>query len=286
MKLSRLIMIATLAVLLLPEAALIHAQEPEDPVSAQTKSNAAKTDVQTTTQSATPDATPVPVPPDPATIAVQRLMAWQRAEADLALADLSESDASPKSLIAKSLAKAADRDYDGSLSLLQQAAVADSSAPAAPYYSGEVFLMKRDMGQANAAWRVAQERAGALMAQNADDANALYYLGAAEVRLRQFDVARTHLEQAKVAGFDPLLVSYQVALSFAFQQQWPQAKEALDAVLLLDQRFAHAYYYRALVWDKLKRKDQFFIDLDQFVKLAPTALEANRARALLATSKR
>ena len=65
------------------------------------------------------------------------------------------------------------------------------------------------------------------------------------------------------------------------QENWKAAKSSFDAVHELDPRFAHLYFYRALAWDKLGRKDQAINDLDQFVRLAPNSNEAKTARAIL-----
>ncbi len=287
MKLFRLVLLATLVVYLLPAATPLYAQEPESPAMGKTKTSMSQSGTQqTTAQSTTPDVIPETAPPDPALIALHQLVAWQRTEAETTLSTVPETEGSSQLLLARGMAKAVNGDFDGSLALLQQAQTANPIDPAAPYYRGEVFLMKRDAGQATASWRLAEEKAGSLVSQNPTDATANYYLGAAEIRIGQFDLARNHMAQALESGFSPLLVNYQVGLSYAFQRQWTQAKESFDAVLEQDERFAHAYYYRAIAWDKLKHKGQMLVDFDRFVKLAPTAPESSHARALLAASKR
>jgi regulator of sirC expression with transglutaminase-like and TPR domain len=72
----------------------------------------------------------------------------------------------------------------------------------------------------------------------------------------------------------------------AFQQKWADAVTLLSQSLEKETGTALAYYYRALAHEKLGRKDLMIIDLDRFVKVAPTAPEADRARALLAAAKR
>jgi hypothetical protein len=46
------------------------------------------------------------------------------------------------------------------------------------------------------------------------------------------------------------------------------------------------YYWRGMAWDKIGRKDNMLIDLDQFVKLAPNAPNAGKAQALLSAGRR
>lgn len=285
MRISRTVSVALLVLAMLANAPAVFAQE-EEPVLPGAQQTTSQVATQTAPAQTTEPPTPPAAPPNPAELALGKLLAWQRAEAETILVTIPETSRSLEISLARAMAKALDRDYEESLALLQQADLRASSDPAAPYYKGEILFMKRDNKGAAASWRMASQRATALVSENPKNASALYFLGASEVRMRKFESARLHLTEAKSAGYDPLLVSYQVGLSYAFQQKWTEAKEAFDGVLSQDQRFAHAYYYRALVWEKLKRKDQMFVDLDQFVKLAPTAPEADRAKALLATSKR
>jgi regulator of sirC expression with transglutaminase-like and TPR domain len=82
------------------------------------------------------------------------------------------------------------------------------------------------------------------------------------------------------------MCKYQIGLSHAFSGSWEAARNVLGEVVELDPSFAHAYFYRGLSWDKLKRKDNMLVDLDRFVKLADNAPEASTARALLAAARR
>jgi tetratricopeptide (TPR) repeat protein len=115
-----------------------------------------------------------------------------------------------------------------------------------------------------------------------DDARANFYLGATQVRLKEYAPARTALAKAKEKGFSAAMVDYQVGLSFALEHKWQEAKTALDQSIAANSGFAPAYFYRARVWKELKRTDEMMLDLDRFLKLAPTALEAPIAKSLLA----
>jgi tetratricopeptide (TPR) repeat protein len=79
---------------------------------------------------------------------------------------------------------------------------------------------------------------------------------------------------------------YQMGSTRAFQQAWADAVALLSQAVEKDSGKALAYYYRGLAQEKLGRKDLMILDLDRFVKLAPTAPEAERARALLAAASR
>jgi hypothetical protein len=46
------------------------------------------------------------------------------------------------------------------------------------------------------------------------------------------------------------------------------------------------YFWRAMVWDKLGRKDNMLIDLDMYVRLAPNGPDVGTAQALLASAAR
>jgi len=65
------------------------------------------------------------------------------------------------------------------------------------------------------------------------------------------------------------------------KKDFEKAVDAFDRVEQTDRRFAHLYFYRALAWNQLGKKDKMLIDMDQFLKLAPNAPEADQARAFL-----
>jgi tetratricopeptide (TPR) repeat protein len=243
---------------------------------------------------------PPPPPPDPAVTALKMLSGWQRGDAERILDEMPTEEQpnpdfqmTPEITMVQGLHKALEQKYEDSLSLLNRVDATSKANPAPAYFRGEVYLMQRDMKKAQAEWNQALQRATELTTVDPKaedpppvDPVAMYYRGATEVRLRQFKAAREHLVEALEAGAVPAAVQYQIGLSYSFEQKWKEAQNAFDAAIEADGLFAMAYYYRALVWDKLKRKDKMFVDLDQFVKLAPDAPEADRAKAVLATAKR
>jgi tetratricopeptide (TPR) repeat protein len=177
--------------------------------------------------------------------------------------------------------EAQDGKLDQAVKTLDAAAKADPADPAPEFYRGLALYWKKDSSGSAAAWKSANTRA-----KQGKGARALFYLGASQVYLKQYGPARTSLDKARASGFDAASVDYYVGLSYAFEQNWEKAKESFDKVLTRDERFAYAYFYRGMVWEKLGRKDNMLVDMDQFVKLAPSAPDAGKAKALLAAASR
>ena len=171
------------------------------------------------------------------------------------------------------------------LAILDKQSKKDPGDPVSEFYRGEVLKWVGESDKARAAWQNALNRAKAQVAKNSRDARAQFYLGASLVRQKKAVEARKALKKAAKYGFDKPMVDFQIGLTFLIQKNWEAAKKSFDSVHELDPRYAHLYFYRGLAWDKLGRKDNFLIDLDQFVKLAPNSPEAKTAKALLATRK-
>jgi tetratricopeptide (TPR) repeat protein len=168
------------------------------------------------------------------------------------------------------------------LEILEAAAKADPADPVVEYYRGIALAWVDRENDAKKAWQNAEARARAIISDSPKDATAQYYLGAALVRQnKQANNARKALKKASQHGFDQVMVDFQTGLSYLLQQKWGPARKAFDEVHEFDPRFSHLYYYRGIAWDKLGEKDKLINDFDQFVKLAPNAPEASRARAVL-----
>ena len=144
-----------------------------------------------------------------------------------------------------------------------------------------LYQFRKDLSGATAAWQEAASRAGAAMGKDAKDARSAFYAGAARIRLKRFDEARSALDVAAANGWDGAMVDYQRGLSFAFEKQWSNAVARLTDTLNTDPGYAHAWYYRALCREKLKQTSQMLTDLQQFLELAPDAPEAETARDIL-----
>ena len=156
----------------------------------------------------------------------------------------------------------------------------------AAYFYGEILNQQKKRQEANAAWQVAAKSAAAAVKADPTDATAQFYLGAALVRAKRFEEARAALRLAVRGGFDEPMVNHQIGLSYMFAKKWKEAKDAFDLGLSVDPRYAPMYFYRAMAWDELGRKDNMLIDMDQYVKLAPNAPDAGFAKSVLKSSGR
>ena len=154
------------------------------------------------------------------------------------------------------------------------------TAPA-NYWRGELLYQQNKRGDAKAAWKAASQNAAEAVTKDPDNATAQFYLGASLVRERKFGAARSALLLAERGGFDPAMVQHQIGLSHLFAEEWQSARKAFDRALETNPQFAPSYFWRGMARDKLGKKAKLVNDLDQFVKLAPNAPEAGRARAVL-----
>jgi tetratricopeptide (TPR) repeat protein len=171
------------------------------------------------------------------------------------------------------------------LAILDRQAKKDPLDPVSEFYRGEVLKWVGESDKAKTAWQNAKDRAQAQVSKSPRDARAQFYLGSSLVRLKNANAARKALKKAAKFGFNEAMVDFQIGLTFLIEENWEAAKNSFNAVHELDPRYAHLYYYRGLAWDKLGRKDNALIDLDQFVKLAPNSPEAKTANALLAARR-
>ena len=219
--------------------------------------------------------------------AIASLAGWKTKPAENLLAsNQKELGTTPEYLAALGLLRATEGKGDEAVRLLEDAMKANPSDYVAPFYLGEVHYWRQASNEATKAWRTARDRAKAQVDAAGTNARAQYYLGSAQVRLKQFGPARSALEAAGEHGYDPILVDYQTGLSFALQERWQDAIKALDAVAEKDPKFAPLYFYRGLSWGQLDRTDKMLVDMDQFVKLAPKAPEAAVAKTYLAAAQR
>ncbi len=240
-------------------------------------------------QEAAPPA-PTPVPPTPAEVArgaARKLDAFQTKEARAALepiASRAASDADVAVALGRLLEQ--ERKYDESAVVLRKAAAAAPADARIPLQLGETLLRARKMADADASFKKAAELAGKAVAAKPTDAGALLAQGTALSRLRRYDEAMAALGKAREIDGGSAETLYQMGSTRAFQQKWSEAVDLLTQTLAKDPGMALAYYYRGLAQEKLGRKDQMVLDLDRFVKAAPSAPEAERARALLSAASR
>ncbi|HOC44400.1 MAG TPA: hypothetical protein PKJ99_15395 [Thermoanaerobaculales bacterium] len=240
-----------------------------------------------------PPPTPTPPPPPPLTKAeriadraVSLLVSWKlKAAENLLAANEQELGQTPEYRTALGYLRATAGKWDQATQLLRGAATAKPADPHAQYLLGETMGWRQKPADADAAWKAARSKALALIAAGPVNARTHYCLGAARVRLKELNLARTALEEARAGGFDPALVDYQLGLSYTLEERWQDAIGWFDKVVARDPKFAHAFFYRGLAQGKLDHKDKMLVDLDAFVKLAPTAPEAGIAKATLAAAR-
>lgn len=174
-----------------------------------------------------------------------------------------------------------EKKYGESAARLRKATELSPSDPAAFVYLGETLLRDRKGGEADAAFRKAEELGRAQGGKDGD-----YFRGVALQRLRRFDEAVEALERARGADSGNALIPFQIGVTRVFQEQWQPAVDQLNRSIEMDSGLAYAYFYRGLAAEKLGRKDLLVNDMERFLALAPTAPEAERARAVLRAAQR
>jgi tetratricopeptide (TPR) repeat protein len=279
----------SVAILILMVAPIATAQEPKQkPAARKATAAAAASAVPTATPEPTPTATPVPSARSVADAAIAELAAWQNQAARTILEQAKPSfGGTPEFQTAWALleiqegASGNPEMVSRGAAVLAKSTTAAAGDPAALFYQGEMQYQQKKNSEAAAAWQAASKRASELVAANPLNATAQFYLGAALVRLKSFEPAMKALQLAEAGGFDPAMVSHQMGNAYLFQQRWQEAKDAFDRGLAADPRYAPMYFWRAMAWEKLGRKDNLLLDLDQYLKLAPNGPEAAKARTLL-----
>ena len=177
--------------------------------------------------------------------------------------------------------QALEGDYDAAVQTLQKAARDAPSDPVPEYLRGEVLRVRGKYADGNPAWKQARTRAQELLREQPENPRAAYWLAASQIRLEQYDAALKNLDRAADNGYPAEMVEFQRGLAYLMKKDFEKAVSAFDRVAEIDNRFAHLYFYRALAWNQLGKKDKMLIDMDQFVKLAPSSPEADQARAFL-----
>lgn len=237
-----------------------------------------------------PAPTAVPAPPTPAEAArtaERNLDSWRTTDARTALTPVSaQAGANVEVAIALGRLLEQEKKYAESAQVLQKAVALAPADPRPSHWLGETLLRARKTSEADAAFRKAAELATKAAEARPTDAAAFLAKGAALSRLRRYEEAMTALAKARELDGGSAATLYQMGSTRAFQQKWAEAVDLLTQTLAKDPGVALAYYYRGLAQEKLGRKDQMVLDLDRFVKVAASAPEAERAKALLAAASR
>lgn len=241
-------------------------------------------------QTPAPTAAPAPAPPTPIEVArgaERKLDSWMTADARTVLTPVAAQAGSNVDVaIALGRLLEQEKKYAESAEVLQKAAALAPADPRPSHWLGETLLRARKTSEADAAFRKAVELATKAAEERPTDAAAFLAKGSALSRLRRYDEAMAALGKARELDGGSAATLYQMGSTRAFQQKWGEAVDLLTQTLAKDPGMALAYYYRGLAQEKLGRKDQMVLDLDRFVKVASSAPEADRARALLAAASR
>ena len=166
-----------------------------------------------------------------------------------------------------------------------EAAPADARVP---LWLGETLLRARKTADADASFRKAAELAaqGARRAGPTTPARFLVQ-GSALSRLRRYDEAMVALGKARDLDGGRAGDALPDGLDARLPAEVDRRRDAPDPDRSRRTRgWRSPTTTAALSQEKLGRKDLMIVDLDRFVKVAPTAPEADRARALLAAAAR
>lgn len=217
----------------------------------------------------------------------RRLVEYQTKEARAALQPLT-ARADTDGAVAVTLGRILEQEkkYDEAAKTLARAAELLPGDPAPQVYLGETYVHAKRFGEAEKAFGTAAQLAQVAVDKDERNAAAWYYLGVAQLRIKQYDKALASLSKAKNAGFESALVLFQQGATRLGQGNWKEAVDLLTRAINENSGLAYAYYYRGLAQDKLGKKDQLVIDMDRFLKLAPLAPEAEKAQAIVKAAKR
>jgi len=183
--------------------------------------------------------------------------------------------------VAWALMLAQERQLDKAATKLNSITRKSSQDPSAPYFLGEILSWQKKRTPATKAWKQARDRAETLVENDAKNGWGWYWRGASQIRLGEYSQAEQYLKKALKNGADRAMTQFQIGLALMYQERWDEARKAFDTCLKADSGFAHAYYYRGRVWQKLKKTEKMLLDMDRFLKLAPDTREANAARSIL-----
>lgn len=226
-----------------------------------------------------PPAKPDPAPPAGIDAVGEKLWHYQTDSARDSLSSvMDQADSNPFVATAYGRVLEQQKSYGDAEARLRKAAALAPADPAPLVYLGEVLLRQRRDADASGAFRQAADAARAK-----GGADAAYYLGIAQQRLKQYDDAVATFAGARAP--QPALIPYQIGVTRAFQENWAAAADQLTQAISMDSGLAMAYYYRALAQDKLGHKDLLVNDMNRFLALAPKAPEADRAQAVLRAVK-
>lgn len=209
-----------------------------------------------------------------------RLESWNTAAAREAFDKLPNKDGYDAKLAAGRLL-AQEQKFEAAIQRLREAADLKPTDPLPLIHLGETYALAKNAEGFNQSYAAAAARAKAVLATKPDNVPALYALGLAQQKQRQYQESKQTLEKVRqLAPGDPMVL-YQLGVTEAFLQNWQASVDRLTQSIERNPEFAYAYYYRGMAAEKIKRKDLLLNDLERFLARAPNAPDAPRARRLL-----
>ena len=177
-----------------------------------------------------------------------------------------------------------EKDYSAAAEKLA-AASKELEDPAVLVDLGDAYSYARNQGKAQSSYQEASSAAESALAEDPTDSDALFALGVAQQRLKQYDPALVNLEKAREADPRNEKIAFELGLTQMLKGNNQAGFDQLSAAIDLNSGYAYAYYYRALAAEKIDRKDITVNDMDRFLRLAPEAPEAEKARRILQAAR-
>ena len=172
-----------------------------------------------------------------------------------------------------------EKDYDGAATKLE-AASKTSKDPMVLVSHGDAYAYAKNKGKADSAYRKAADQAQKALDKKSNNKSAQLALGTAQQRLKQYDDAVASLTKAQGMDSSNPRVPFELGMTQLLKGDNQAAFDQLSRAIDLYSGYAYAYDYRALAASKIERKDVAIEDLEWFLRLAPDAPEAPKAKRL------
>lgn len=106
-------------------------------------------------------------------------------------------------------------------------------------------------------------------------------IGREQIGLKQFDEAWRSLESARIEDSSSSEIYLYRGVYYLDQKKYQEATRELEKAINLDSKNAYAYYYTGIAYSESGHPDKMIGPLQSFLKLAPDAAEAAKARSMI-----
>lgn len=214
----------------------------------------------------------------------RQLDAWATPRAKETVAPLAEPAANTAEVqVVRGRILEQEAKYDEALQTFQRAADLEPKSPVAHLYLAGVHERATRTDNARDHYQAAFNRATNWTIREPENAEAYYALGRGAQGLGRNDEARAAYDKSiALDPSNPLPYLYLGTIHYK-QERWEPALAAFDKVMARNESVAFAYFFRGLTYGKLKKTGLMLNDLQHFVAMAPTAPEAETARAILSS---